>query len=58
MTIKEVEALSLELFSILYVHGVLKSVVAVLFVDTVTLIGILIVGISKISFSHNTAVKK
>ena len=41
-------ALSLELFSILFVHGVLKSVVAVLLVDTVALIGILIVGITKI----------
>ena len=40
-------ALSLELFSILFVHGVLKSVVAVLLVDTVALIGILILGITK-----------
>ena len=41
-------ALSVEVFSILFVHGVLKSVVAVLLVDTVALIGILIVGITKI----------
>ncbi len=38
-------ALSAELFIILFVHGVLKSIVAVLFVDTVVLIGLLIVGI-------------
>ena len=41
-------ALSVEVFSILFVHGVLKSVVAVLLVDTVALIGILVVGITKI----------
>lgn len=40
-------ALSLELFTILFVYGVLKSVVAVLLVDTVVLIGILIAGITK-----------
>lgn len=42
-------ALSVELFSILFVYELVKSVVAVLLVDTVVLIGILIVGITKIS---------
>jgi len=51
-------ALSVELFSILFVHGVLKSVVAVLLVDTVALIGILIVGITKISFLRGPTIKK
>lgn len=36
--------LSLEVFSILYVCGLVKSVVSVLFIDTIVLIGILIVG--------------
>lgn len=42
-------ALSAELFSILFIYGVLKNVVAVLLVDTVVLIGIMIVGIIKIT---------
>lgn len=42
-------ALSVELFIILFVHDVLKSVVAVLLIDAVVLIGLLIVGIIKIS---------
>lgn len=41
-------ALSVEVFSILFVYGLLKSVVVVLFVDTVVLIGILVVGLGKI----------
>ena len=51
-------ALSLELFSILFVYGVIKSVVAVLLVDTVVLIGILIVGIIRISISRGSSHKK
>ena len=51
-------ALSVELFIILFVHGVLKSVVAVLLVDTVVLIGLLIVGIIKISSPHSSEIKK
>ena len=51
-------ALSVELFSILFVHGVLKSIVTVLLVDTVVLIGILIVGITKIGLSYNPALEK
>ena len=51
-------ALSVELFTILYVHGVLKSVVTVLLIDTVVLIGILIAGITKIGLSHDLALKK
>lgn len=38
-------ALSVEVFSILFVYGVVKCVVAVLLVDTVVLIGILIVSV-------------
>ena len=38
-------ALSAELFIILFVHGVLKSIVAVLLADTVVLIGLLIIGL-------------
>lgn len=40
-------ALSVEVFSILFVYGLTKSVVAVLLVDTVVLIGLLITGITK-----------
>ena len=50
--------LSVELFIILFVSGVLKSVVAVLLVDTVVLIGILIAGITKIGLSHDPILKK
>lgn len=46
-------ALSVEVFSIMFVYGLIKSVVAVLLVDTVTLIGILIAGIIKVSFVGN-----
>lgn len=46
-------ALSVELFSILFVCGLVKSVVAVLLVDTVALIGILLAGITKISSPRN-----
>ncbi len=38
-------ALSLEVFTILFVYGVLKSVVAVLLADTVVLIGILLIAL-------------
>lgn len=40
-------ALSVEVFSILFVYGLTKSVVAVLLVDTVVLIGLLIARITK-----------
>lgn len=50
-------ALSVEVFSILFVYGLIKSVVAVLLVDTVALIGILIVGITKITLGHSPAFK-
>lgn len=42
-------ALSVEVFSILFVYGLVKSVVSVLLIDTVVLIGILVVGIAKIA---------
>ena len=47
-------ALSAEIFSILFIYGLVKSVVIVLFVDTVVLIGILIVGITKMGFIQNS----
>lgn len=40
-------ALSVELFSILFVHGLVKNVVIVLLVDTIVLIGTLIAEITK-----------
>lgn len=39
-------ALSVEIFSILFVYGLVQNIVTVLFVDTVILIGVLIIGIS------------
>ena len=51
-------ALSVELFSVLFVYGLLKSVVVVLLVDTVALIGILIAGITKISSARNQVLKR
>lgn len=50
-------ALSVEVFSIMFVYGLIKNVVAVLLVDTVALIGILIVGITKVSLGHSPAFK-
>lgn len=50
-------ALSLEIFSIMFIHGVIKSVVAVLLVDTVVFIGMLIAGITKISMVNNPTFK-
>ena len=50
-------ALSVEVFSIMFIYGLIKSVVAVLLVDTVALIGILIVGITKVSLGHSPAFK-
>ena len=44
-------ALSAEVFSILFVYGLAKSILVVLAVDTSVLIGILIVGIAKIGLS-------
>lgn len=41
-------ALSAEVFSILFTYGLVKSILAVLIVDTVVLISILILGITKI----------
>ena len=41
-------ALSVEVFSILFTYGLVKSILTVLIVDTVVLMGILILGITKI----------
>ncbi|MCM1212581.1 MAG: MerR family transcriptional regulator [Blautia sp.] len=51
-------ALSVEIFSILFIHRLIKSVVAVLLIDTVVLIGILIVGIIKINLIPSPILKK
>ncbi|MEY8391916.1 MerR family transcriptional regulator [Lachnospiraceae bacterium] len=51
-------ALSVEIFSILFVHGLVESVVAVLLIDTIVLIGMLIAGIAKINLVHNPMFKK
>lgn len=50
-------ALSVEVFSIMFVYGLIKCVAAVLLVDTVVLIGILIVGITKVGLVHSPALK-
>lgn len=50
-------ALSVEVFSIMFIHGLVKSVVSVLLVDTIALIGILIAGITKVSLGHSPAFK-
>lgn len=46
-------ALSVEVFSILFTCGMVENVVAVLFVDTVVLIGILIVGVGRSQIKWN-----
>lgn len=51
-------ALSVEMFSILFAHGLVKSVVTVLLVDTVVLIGILTAGITKMNLDPSLAVKE
>lgn len=40
-------ALSAEIFTILFIYGVVKSIITVLFVDTVVLIGLLVIGLIK-----------
>lgn len=51
-------ALSVELFSILFVQGLLKNVVVVLLVDTAVLIGILIAGITKMGLFRGPMVRE
>lgn len=41
-------ALSVEIFSILFIYGMVKNVIVVLFVDTIVLIGLLTRGLTKI----------
>lgn len=43
-------ALSMEVFSILFIYGLAKSILTVLIVDTVVLIGILIAGLTKVKY--------
>ena len=49
-------ALSVEVFSILFTYGLVKSILTVLIVDTVVLMGILILGITKIGLLGKRAV--
>lgn len=51
-------ALSVEAFTVLFVYGLIKSVIAVLLLDTVVLIGILIAGITKISLVRSSMLKR
>ena len=51
-------ALSVEVFSIMFVYGLIKSVVAVLLVDTIVLIGTLIVGIVKANLTYSSVLNK
>lgn len=51
-------ALSVELFSILFIYGFVESVVLVLLIDTVVLIGTLIVGIAKIGLIYIPQISK
>lgn len=46
-------ALSAEAFSILFIYGVVKNIVAVLLVDTVVLIGLLAAGLTKMDRKGN-----
>ena len=50
-------ALSVEVFSIMFVYGLIKSIVAVLLIDTTVLIGMLIAGITKVSLIRSPAFK-
>lgn len=45
--------LSIEIFSILFTFGVVKSIVLLLFVNTVVFIGLLIVGLTKMNLRTN-----
>lgn len=40
-------SLSMEVFSILFIYGVAKSIITVLLIDTIVLIGLLAIGIAK-----------
>lgn len=44
-------ALSVEVFSILFIYGVVKNIVVVLFVDTAVLLGILVIGLIRMKSS-------
>ena len=48
-------ALSIEVFSILFLHGLAKNVTVVLLLDTAVLMGLLIVGIAKMGLLSNPA---
>lgn len=48
-------ALSAEVFSILFTCGLVENVVTVLFIDTVVLIGILVVGVGRIVYKRDAA---
>lgn len=48
--------LSIEVFSILFTFGVVKSIVVVLFVNTVVFIGLLAVGLTKMDLNKKASV--
>lgn len=51
-------ALSVELFSILFVYGLVKNVVIVLLIDTIVFIGTLIAGITKMGLIYTPTIQK
>lgn len=50
-------ALSVEVFSVMFLYGLIESVVVLLLADTAVLIGILIVGIAKVRMWHSPSFK-
>lgn len=46
-------ALSVEIFSVLFIYGIVKNIVVILFVDTAVLIGLLMTGLTKKSVRRN-----
>ena len=40
-------ALSVEIFSVLFIYGIVRNIIVVLFVDTVVLLGLLLKGLIK-----------
>ncbi len=45
--------LSVEIFTILFVYGIVDNIIAVLFADTVVLLGLLLIGLMKRKFGKN-----
>ena len=49
--------LSVEIFSVLFTFGVVKSVVVLLFVDTAVFIGLLVIGLVKMDLRRKKNLK-